>query len=52
MNIWTSEEIAKILIQLDEMKLPFEKYSITKDDGTLRLLGRGGFADVYEAKRR
>ena len=52
MNIWTSEEIAKILIQLDEMKLPFEKYSVTKDDGTLKLLGRGGFADVYEAKKR
>lgn len=52
MNIWTSEEIAKILIQLDERHLPFEKYSVAADDGALRLLGRGGSADVYEAKRR
>lgn len=52
MNLWTSEEIANILIWLDERKLPFEKYSVVRDNGVLRLLGRGGSADVYEAERR
>lgn len=52
MNLWTSEEIANILIWLDERRLPFEKYSVARDGGALRLLGRGGSADVYEAKRR
>lgn len=52
MNLWTSEEIANILIWLDERKLPFEKYSVVRDGEALRLLGRGGSADVYEARRR
>ncbi len=49
MNLWTSEDIAKILIQLDEMKLPFSKYALIQEDGRLNLLGRGGSAEVYEA---
>ena len=52
MNLWTSEDISKILIQLDEMKLPFSKYALTKEGGALRLLGRGGSAEVYEAMTR
>lgn len=52
MNLWTSEEISKILIQLDAMKLPFSKYALTISDGNLNLLGRGGSADVFEAQNR
>ncbi len=52
MNLWTSEEISKILIQLDVMRLPFSKYALTISDGKLKLLGRGGSADVYEAQTR
>ena len=49
MNLWTSEDISKILIQLDELKLPFSKYALCQESGKLKLLGRGGSAEVYEA---
>ncbi len=52
MNLWTSEDIARILIQLDERQLPFAKYSFVKSGSALNLLGRGGFAEVYEAESR
>lgn len=52
MYIWTQEEIEKILRQLDERGLPFAKYTFTNTDGKLTLLGKGGFASVYEAKKR
>lgn len=52
MNLWTSEDIAKILMQLDERKLPFAKYSLVNESGRLKLLGRGGSAEVYEAETR
>ncbi len=52
MNLWTSEDIVKTLMQLDEMKLPFEKYSFVHENGRLKLLGRGGSAEVYEAETR
>lgn len=52
MNLWTSEDIANILIQLDEMKLPFSKYALSQDNGQLILLGRGGSAEVFEAQTR
>ena len=52
MNLWTSEDIAKILIQLDDMQLPFWKYTLCQEDGKLKLLGRGGTAEVYEAQVR
>lgn len=52
MNLWTSEDISKILIQLDAMNLPFSKYAIYQDNGKLKLLGRGGSAEVYEAQTR
>ena len=52
MNLWTKEEIYKILIQLDRMKLPFKNYSFVQENGELKLLGSGGSADVYEAKSR
>lgn len=50
MYLWTNEEIEKILIQLEEQDFPFKKYSFTKENGRLKLLGRGGFALVYEAE--
>lgn len=52
MNLWTSEDISKILIQLDELKLPFSKYALCQERGKLKLLGRGGSAEVYEAQSR
>ena len=52
MYIWTNEEIEKILIQLDELKKLFKKYSFTRKNGRLQLLGQGGFALVYEAESR
>lgn len=52
MNLWTKEEIYKILIQLDRMKLPFKNYSFVQENGELKLLGSGGSSDVYEAKSR
>lgn len=52
MNLWTSEDISKILIQLDELKLPFSKYALCQESGKLKLLGRGGSAEVYEAQTR
>lgn len=52
MNIWTSEEIDKILIQLDEMGVLFKKYSFAYEKGKLKLIGSGGFAYVYEAVKR
>ena len=44
MNIWTSEEIDKILIHLDEMGVLFKKYSFAYEKGKLKLIGSGGFA--------
>lgn len=52
MNIWTSKEIAKLLLELDDRKLPFDKFSLTREGENLKLLGRGGSADVYEARIR
>ena len=52
MNLWTSEDISKILIQLDEMKIPFSKYALCQENGKLKLLGQGGSAEVYEAQAR
>ena len=52
MNLWTSEDISKILIQLDEMQLPFSKYTLCREDGKLKHLGRGGSSEVYEAQIR
>lgn len=52
MNLWTREDISKILIQLDKMNLPFSKYALCQADGKLKLLGRGGSAEVFEAQTR
>lgn len=52
MNLWTNEDISKILIQLDEMQLPFSKFALCIEQGSLKLLGRGGSANVYGAQTR
>lgn len=49
---WTSEEIEKILIQLNNKMLPFKKYCFTELGHGMRLLGTGGYATVYEAQTR
>ncbi len=52
MNLWTNEDINRILLQLDVHELPFKRYSLTKVDGAPNLIGRGGSAYVFEAGRR
>lgn len=52
MNLWTSEDIRNILLELEERKLPFSKYRFSREEGELKLLGRGGSAEVYEARLR
>ena len=52
MNLWTSEDISKILIQLDTLNLPFAKYTLCRNEAGLKLLGRGGSAEVYEAENK
>ena len=52
MNIWAKEEIDKILLQLNEMGLPFERYLFLEENGELNLLGRGGVGYVFEAQKR
>ena len=52
MNLWTSEDIRNILLELEERKLPFSKYSFCQEEGELKLIGRGGSAEVYEARLR
>ena len=49
MNLWTNEEITKIIRELDERGLPFQKYSFVFENDGLKKLGHGGTADVYEA---
>ena len=50
--IWTGEEIEKILIQLDGQCYPFKKYTFTREEENLILLEKGGYAYVYQAKKR
>lgn len=49
---WTDEEIENILIQLNNISLPFEKYDFVVNKKRLNELGHGGFAKVYEAGLR
>lgn len=49
---WTSEDIEKILIQLNNQMLPFKKYCFTELGHGMKLLGTGGYAAVYEAQTR
>lgn len=52
MDKWEKREIERILIQLDEMNFPFQKYAFTRKNERLHMLGKGGFALVYEAQSR
>ena len=52
MILWTRDEIKRILLKLDEMHLPFEKYTVSDEDGDIKLLGTGGSANVYETWTR
>ncbi len=52
MNLWTNEEIDKILLHLDDAALPFKKFTLRDKDGGTRILGKGGSANVYEAWTR
>lgn len=51
-NSMTSEDIESILVQLNERKLPFNKYELSNLGSGMTLLGTGGFANVYEARKR
>ena len=52
MNIWAKEDIEKILLQLNDMGLPFERYSFLLENGEMKLLGRGGVGYAYEAQKK
>lgn len=52
MNMWTREEIEKIISKLDEKKMPFPGYALVRHADELTLLGQGGFAYVYAAQSR
>lgn len=49
---WTRKSIEKILIQLDDIGLPFKKYTFKRQEGSLKILGSGQSAYVYEATDR
>lgn len=49
---WQSKEREYILMQLDSMHLPFDKYAFTVRNGRMTVLGSGGFSYVYEAAKR
>lgn len=48
---WAKEEIESVLIQLDNQFYPFKNYRFAKEQDGLVLLGKGGFANVYEMER-
>ena len=52
MSIRVREDIEKILLQLNDSKLPFPKYCFSTEAGALKLLGKGGLGYVYEAEKR
>jgi len=52
MYLWTHEEIEKILIQLDDKGMPFSQYAFCRKEKGLCLLGKGGYALVYEAENK
>lgn len=52
MNIWTREDIEKILLQLNALGLPFEQYPFVLENREMKLLGRGGIGYVYEAEKK
>lgn len=49
---WNSEEIEALMVQLDDMRLPFKKYSFAFKNGRMKSLGSGGFSYVYEGVKR
>jgi len=52
MDFWTNTDIEAILIQLNNQRLPFEKYKFSALGEGMTLLGRGASANVYEALSR
>ncbi len=51
-NMWTSDDLKKILVQLDSQMLPFKKYCFSDLGKGLHMMGSGGYAYVYEAQAR
>ena len=49
-SIWTSKEIEGILLQLEKLNLPFNRYCFSRIGKRIKQLGKGGFSRVYEAK--
>lgn len=52
MYLWTNEEVQSILIQLDRQGFPFPDYSMGAEKEGVDLLGKGGYALVFEAALR
>ena len=49
---WTSEDIEEIFRQLNERELPFADYEFSGLGEELKLLGKGGFSNVYAAESK
>lgn len=52
MYLWSKKEIEYILLQLEGLGQPFEAYRFSRNENGLCLLGKGGFACVYEVESR
>ena len=52
MSIRANEDIKKILLQLNEIGLPFKNYSFSLENGELVLLGKGSVGSVYAAEKK
>ena len=52
MNLWTNDDIKKILLRLDSDNLPFKKYTLLQENGEIELIGHGGSSNVYAAFSR
>lgn len=51
-NSWTKNDIESILIQLNNMKLPFTNYEFSMAGEGMEILGTGASAKVYAARRK
>ncbi len=52
MSMWSNEDISSILMQLNDMHLPFGAYEFVLSENGINMIGKGGFSYVYEMKER
>ena len=51
-DMWTSEDIEAIMMQLNNQSLPFKRYEFSDLGNGMTLLGSGASSNVYEATAR